>query len=321
VALTGHLVTRDGSADGTVDRANIEEYVRRGEFFWLDLNRPREAELEGLQELFGFHALAIEDSLHFGQRPKVEDYDDFVFLVVYGWAPDEDGLVEVHCYYSERFLITVRQDEAPAFEDIRRQCEKTLARAAEGILVLHLVVDGLVDSFAPPLERFNERLEVIEDEMLARPGERHVEEILTMRRRLAILRKAIGPQRDLFGRLAGGAAELPGMTPEAERYFRDVYDHLFRLSELIDAYRELMTGAVDVYLSAASIRLGGVTKQLTVIATIFLPLTFITGFFGQNFGWMVEHVDTWPLFVGLGLGVQVAALAILAVYFKRRGWF
>jgi magnesium transporter len=321
VALSGHLVAREGSTVGALDRAAIEEHLDRHEFFWLDLHRPHEAELELVRDLFGFHPLAIEDSVHFGQRAKLEDYDDFVFLVVYGWAPDEDGLVEVHCYYSERFLVTVRRDEAPAFDAVRASCERTLARGREGILVLHQVVDGLVDSFVPVVERFSERLSVIEDEMLDRPSDRHVHEILKMRRRLALLRRAIGPQRDLFARLTGGVIELPGMTPDAERYFRDVYDHVFRLAEMIDTYRELSIAAIDVYLSTASNRLGNVTKQLTVIATIFLPLTFITGFFGQNFGWMVENVDSAAAFLVLGIGLELAAIGLLVVYFRRQGWF
>jgi magnesium transporter len=111
------------------------------------------------------------------------------------------------------------------------------------------------------------------------------------------------------------------MTSEAERYFRDVYDHLFRLAETIDAYRELSTGAIHVYMSAASNRLGNVTKQVTVIATVFLPLTFITGFFGQNFGWMVERVDSALAFFVLAIGVQLAAIGALVVYFRRQGWF
>ncbi len=321
MALAAHLVDRSGTAEIALDRANLERRRSSGEFFWLDLYDPAEAELEAVREAFGFHPLAIEDSVHFGQRPKLEEYDDFVFLVVYGWAPDEDGLVEVHCYFSDRYLVTVRRDQSPAFDDVRAQCARTLAHGGGAIGAFHQVVDGLVDSFAPALERFSERLELIEDEVLRRPTERHLQDVLTMRRRLATLRRAIGPQRDLFGRLLGGVGEFPGMTPEAERYFRDVYDHLFRLAETIDLLRDLMTGTIDVYLSAASNRLGAVTKQLTVIATIFLPLTFVTGFFGQNFGWMVDHVSSWEMFVALGLGLEAATILLLVAYFKRQGWF
>jgi magnesium transporter len=321
VAVSGHLVDRTGSAEVGLERARLEEGLAQGKFFWLDLHRPSAGDLDLLEDVFGFHPLAVEDSLHFGQRPKLESYDDFVFLVVYGWAPDEDGLVEVHCYYSERYLVTIRRDEAPAFDGVRASCERALARSDDGVLVLHQVVDALVDSFTPPLEELNDRLEAIEDELLDRPSDRQLQEILAMRRQLSHLRKAIGPERDLFSHLLAGVVELPGMSTEAERHFRDVYDHLFQLAETMDVYRELIAGTIDVYVSAASNRLGNATKQLTVIATIFLPLTFVTGFFGQNFGWMVEHVDSWAAFLVLGLGLQLLSLGLLFLYFKRQGWF
>jgi magnesium transporter len=121
--------------------------------------------------------------------------------------------------------------------------------------------------------------------------------------------------------LMGGIAELPGLADEDERYFRDIYDHLIRISDLIDSYRDLLTGAMDVYLSTVSNRLNSVMKQLTIIATIFLPLTFITGFFGQNFDWMVGHIGSLPVFLGLGIGSELIALLVLLAFFKRRGWF
>ena len=133
--------------DVPLEREPLEHERDRSDFFWLDLHRPSDAELELLGEVFRFHPLAIEDSRHFGQRPKLEQYDDFVFVVVYGWAPDEDGLVEVHCYYFERFLVTVHRDEAPALASLRSHCERALARVGEGAVVLHHVVDALVDSF------------------------------------------------------------------------------------------------------------------------------------------------------------------------------
>src|SRR5204863_8035787 len=128
-----------------------------------------------------------------------------------------------------------------------------------------------------------------------------LEEIFAMKRLLVGMRKAIAPQRDMFASLMGGVAELPGMSSEDERYFRDIYDHLIRISDLIDTYRDLLTSSMDVFLSTVSNRLNVVMKQLAVIATVFLPLTFITGFFGQNFAWMVRHISGWEEFVGLGV--------------------
>ena len=142
-----------------------------------------------------------------------------------------------------------------------------------------------------------------------------------MKRLLVGMRKAVSPQRDMFASLAGGIAQLPGMSEDDERYFRDIYDHLIRISDLIDTYRDLLTSSMDVYLSTVSNRLNSVMKQLTIMATVFLPLTFITGFFGQNFGWMVGHIGSPAAFFGLGLGVEVLTVAGLFTLFKKRGWF
>ena len=225
----------------------------------------------------------------------------------------------MHCFFSERFLVSVHHDDCPAFAELRRRYERD--ELPEPDMLLYHVVVGLVDSFFPVLTEFDERIDEIEDAIAAEPTDEQLQEMFAMKRRLVGLRKAITPQRDAFGKVATDASALPGMGPEAERYFRDVYDHLIRLSEIIDSYRDLMTGAMDVYLSTVSNRLNVVMERLTVIATIFLPLTFITGFFGQNFGWMVRHVGGWPEFVALGIGLQLAALAVLLAFFKKRRWF
>lgn len=319
--MASHLIRADGLPAPAIDRAGIESLLERGELFWLDLHAPDPSELELLRQAFGFHPLAVEDSEQFGQRAKLEEYDDFVFLVVYGWAPDADGLVEVHCFYSERFLVTVHRDHAPALEDLREHYARNREGIPDAALLLYRVVDGLVDSFFPALEGLDDRLDAVEDEMLLDPSHRQLQAILEMRRRLVTLRKAVAPERDLLGRVLAGSASLPGMTREAEHHFRDVYDHLIRLAETMDTHRDLLTASMEVYASTVSNRLNLVMKQLTLIATIFLPLSFITGFFGQNFGFMVEHVDAWPAFVGLGVGLEIVALGLLVVLGRRRGWF
>jgi magnesium transporter len=320
VAVSGRLVDRSGVADVELERGRLRALGGDG-VFWLDLHRPSQEQLEAVGDAFGFHPLAIEDSAHFGQRPKLEDYEGFSFLVLYGHAPDEDDLVEVHLYVGETFVVSIRRDRSPALDELRRHFASGLGDQLTAAHVLYKITDALVDSFFPALSRFDDRLELIEDDLIANPKREHLQDIFAMRRRLAGLRRVISPQRDLLGRISAGAHDLPGITPEIERYFRDVYDHLIRLGETLDVLRELMASAVDVYLSAGSNRLGEVTKQLAVIATIFLPLTFITGFFGQNFGWMVDHVDTLAEFLVLGVGLQLAGMAVLLVYFKRRGWF
>jgi magnesium transporter len=241
--------------------------------------------------------------------------------VVYGASPDDDRLVEVHCFYSERFLVTVHQDDCPAFAEIRRRYQKRDEAIDRPSLLLYRIIDGLVDSFFPILADFDDRIDELENAIFLHADDRQLQEIFRMKRLLVGMRKAVTPQRDAFAGLMGGVAKLPGLVEGDERYFRDVYDHLIRISDLIDSYRDLLTSAMDVYLSTVSNRLNNVTKQLAIVATIFLPLAWLTGFFGQNFGWMVGHVSGWPAFVGLGIGTELVALAILIAFFKRRGWF
>jgi len=314
------VIDHRGARPLDFDRETIEQLRGEGHFFWLDLPQPRPEDFVLLRDEFGFHPLAIEDSESFGQRPKLEEYDDFVFIVIYGAAPDDDRLVEVHCFYSERFLITVHRDDCPAFEEVRERFAKRRAPIERPALLLYRISNALVDSFFPILSDFDDRIDLLEDAIFKDAGDEELQEIFAMKRLLVGMRKAVAPQRDLFAGLQGGIDRLPAATPDDERYFRDVYDHLIRIGDLIDTYRDLITGTMDVYLSTVSNRLNSVMKQLAIIATIFLPLTFITGFFGQNFAWLVQHVGGWPEFVGLGIGIELVALLLLLLLFRRRGW-
>jgi magnesium transporter len=318
--MSAHLIDREGKEVPRLDRAAIESRLGSNEFFWLDLHAPGEEEFRLLRDVFRFHPLAIEDSQDFGQRPKIEEYGDFTFLVFFGASPppDEDRLVEVHCFYSDRFLVTVRQDEAPACEALRKHYSERPAHLERPIVVLYRLLDNLTDSFFPALEDLDERIDELQDAMLRGPTDDQLYEIFAMRRRLVYLRRAVSPERDLMAQLASGMQPLPGMDPEAERYFRDIYDHLTRVGEMIDTYRDLLASAMDVYLSMISNRLNVDTKRLTVIATIALPLIVISGFFGQNFGFLVRHTDSAPSFFALGIGIPLVAFALLMVYLRRR---
>ena len=302
-------------------RENVEKLLASGSFFWVDVDQPGKADYAVLREVFKFHPLAVEDSETFGQRAKLDDYDDFVFLVVYGAVPDDDRLVEVHCFYSEKYLVTVHRDEAPAFTDVRERYVKRKHQVSEPAKLLYRIIDGLVDSFFPILADFDDRIDELENQTFMNASDEQLQEIFRMKRLLVGMRKAVTPQRDMFASLMGGVADLPGMTAEDERYFRDIYDHLIRISDLIDTYRDLLTSSMDVYLSTVSNRLNAVMKQLTVMATVFLPLTFVTGFFGQNFGWMVRNISGAWQFVVFGICLEIATVAGLFALFKKRGWF
>jgi magnesium transporter len=310
-----------GSRAVEFDRETVESLLESDSFFWLDLGRPTEDDFTILRENFGFHPLAVEDSEQFDQRAKIDVYDDFIFVVIYGAGRDDGSLVEVHCFYSERFLVTVHREDCPALAEVRRRYGKREQAMEHPSLLLYRVLDGLVDSFFPSLAVLDDRLDALEDAIFLEANDTQFQEIFQLKRQLVGMRKTVTPQRDAFASLMGSVAELPGLARNDEHYFRDVYDHLIRISDLIDSYRDLLTGAMDVYLSTVSNRANAVMKQLTIIATIFLPLTFVTGFFGQNFGWMVTNIDSWPRFVALGVGTEIIALLALVAFFRRRGWF
>jgi magnesium transporter len=313
------LVDAAGEALLTPDREDVERRLRDKTYFWLDLHQPEPHDIELVGEIFGFHPLALEDSAHFDQRPKIDPYDDYAFIVVYGASGDEDGLVEVHCFSSEHYLVTVRHDDCPAFVELQRRYMKRPDTLSDESMLIYHVVDGLVDSFFPSLSDMDDRIDTLQAEIFANPREEQLQEIFSMKQRLVGLRRVIAPQRDMFAQLVGNVVEIPGISGETTRYFRDVYDHLIRLSEMIDSYRDLLTGVIDVYLSTVANRRDQIMKQLTVLAAIFLPITYITGFFGQNFGFLVKHIGSPAAFV-LGTALQVATVLAILGFFKRREW-
>ncbi len=318
--MHGHLMSVDGTlSDATSDA--VKQSIATGSYFWLDLIDLDAEGSDLLANSFHFHPLAVEDAEHFGQRPKVEDYDDFYYLVVAGAQGDGGDTVEVHCFYSEKFMVTIERGGCSQFDDLRaRAALRRQQGGGSNIMLLYRIIDALIDSFFPVLSHFDDQIDSLEDAILVKPTEEQLGTLFDMKRSLVSLRKVITPQRDMFANLAGAESGLPGMTPDAERYFRDLYDHLIRISDLVDSYRDLLSGAMDTHLSTVSNRLNQVMKQLTIIATIFLPLSFITGFFGQNFGWMIGRIQGWGTFVGLGIGLQIAVAVGLLVMFRKRSW-
>jgi magnesium transporter len=307
----------------TIDEASIRERLARDEFFWLDLTDPSSAQLDELRELFGFHPLALEDALHFGQRPKLDQYHDHVFMVFYGAHVDagsEDELLqEVQMFISGGYLVTLHKDALPALEEQRARLDGVLLHSEQ--FLLYRVFDALTDSFFPVLAQLDDEIDELEAAILAGPTDAQLQRLFAMKRLLVAMRKVVSPQRDLFARSVDQLADLPGLQLDERDYFRDVYDHLIRISDLIDSYRDLLSSSTDLYLSTVSNRQNEVMKQLAIVGTIFLPLSFITGFFGMNFGWMINRgiASTWSFFV-LGLGSLLMTCVFLVRFFRRKGW-
>jgi magnesium transporter len=314
------LLFADGSTNEATT-ASVTTAIGGDGPFWLDISDMDDTGVGWLRELFHIHDLAVEDAEHFGQRPKLDAYDSFVQIVLYGAADDSAESVEVHCLYSEHWLVTVRRGGCQAIEDIRSHAATWRSlHEAKSIMLLYRISDALIDSYFPVLARFDDRIDDLEEAILKQPNEQQLATLFAMKQQLIVLRKLVTPERDMMASLLAGTSELPGMTEDAERYFRDLYDHTIRLSDLVDSYRDLLTSAVDTHLSTVSNRLNEVMKQLAIIATIFLPLSFLTGFFGQNFAWLVARITNFPEFFLLGIGLEALAVVILLRMFRRRGW-
>jgi magnesium transporter len=322
------LVDGSGTLDSDVSSSAVCTRLAERSFFWLDIEGPGEPDFDLLRNVLHIHPLAIEDAQNFNQRPKIDDYDDFTALVVYGAATGIDGeepqslrAVEVHCFYSERFLVTVHQEQIEVFDELRAQYRRRTTKTEEGLWFLYLAVDALVDTFFPRLAELDQRIDALEDAIFGNPEDDHLMAVRSMRRQLVSLRAIVVPQRDMFAALVGGRHSVPGMTTDTAHHFRDVYDHLARVADDVDTHRDLLTGTLDIYLSTVSTNLNVIMKQLGIVSAIILPLALLTSFYGQNFPWLVSHIGGAFAFFVLGLGLEAAAVLAALAVFRRRGWF
>jgi magnesium transporter len=305
-----------------IDRGAIDASLDRNEYFWLDLDAPSDADVDTLDDLFHFHPLAMEDLRKKGQRPKLEDFGDYMFLVYYGALDPEAGtgvhLEEVHSFISGSYLVTVHDGKCSALDEVRKRLD-ALPPSSEQFVV-YRVLDALTDTFFPLLEDLEDRLEKLDEEIFSAPSPDHLQPLTELRRDLVELGRVATPQRDMLARHVDDILEIPGLQADSRNYFRDLYDHAIRISDQIDSYRDLLIGSRDAYLSVTSNRLNQITKQLTLVATIFLPLSFVVGFFGQNFGWMVRNINNAADFWVIGGGSMVLSLVILVVWLRRSSY-
>jgi magnesium transporter len=322
--MQGKLVLLDGSiAPASV--AAVERALADKSLLWLDLERADDDGIAMLRDVFKFHPLVIDDVTEFGQRPRVEDFGDMVYLVNYGIAADGKSFSEVHFFVAIDYLVTVRKDGCPSIDRLRDRLDQPGGQLPTGdrptrLILLHHLVDGLVDSYFAPLSELDDRIDELQEQIFAKPTEQQLAQLFDMQRWLVNARKLVAPQRDMLASLVSGMVIIPGTTAESDPYLRDLYDHLIRISDMIDTYRDLLSNGMSAYLSMVSNRLNEVMKQLTIIATIFLPLSFLTGFFGQNFAWLVARLGSLETFLVVGIGTEVVAVAALYWLFHRRGW-
>ena len=289
--------------------------------FWLDIESPDQDDYRLLEQDFKFHPLTIEDIQHQNQRPKVDEYPDYNFAViaVAEWKGEEIVLHEQHLFIGPNYLVTVHHEPAPLLGVLQDRIHKSpeLTKGQPGFLT-YLVIDALVDSMFPVLETLDETVDRLEDDITEKAGSEQLDRIYHLKHSVTELRRLLGAQRDLFQRLITHGIHL--QQADMTLYYRDVYDHIVRQYETVDSLRDLLTSAMDVYLSTVSNRLNQTTKALTVIASLFLPLSFLTGFYGMNFTYLTQILETPYAAFAVGVATMVGATFIQLYLFRRRGW-
>ena len=290
---------------------------------WINVEGLADVEfLDELGKLFGFHPLALEDVLNCGQRPKVEDYGAYHFIVLKSlrYKPEEGGLEmeQISFFLAGNFVITLQELPGDSFEAVRERIRKGKGqiRGMGPDYLAYALIDALVDEFFPVLEAYGERIEALETELVLAPTPETLQAIHQIKRDLLLLRRTAWPERDVVSSLQHEESDI--IRPGTQVFLRDCYDHIIQVIDMIETYRDLAAGMLDVYLSSISNRLNEVMKVLTIISTIFIPLNFIAGLYGMNFQHMPELDKPWGYPAILGF-MAVVALALL-YYFRRKRW-
>ncbi len=293
------------------------------EIAWLNVDGLQDIKLfEDIGELFGLHPLVLEDILNTDQRPKMEDYGAYIYLVLKNFYEQEgEGLQsdQISVILGKDFVLSFLERESKIFGSIKEKIGKSKGRIRkEGADYLtHALIDSIVDNYFIVLENLEEKIEVLEDDLVKKPTQSTLHDIHMFKRELIMLGKSLWPLREAINSLE--RSDSPLINKSIVVYFKDIYDHTIAIIDTVETFKDMLSGMLDIYLSTVSNRLNEVTKVLTVIATIFMPLTFIAGVYGMNFRYMPELEWRWGYFGALGVMLVVALLMVF--YFKKKKWF
>ncbi len=317
--------------------------------FWINLESPTNDEIQQMQDVFDFHPLCIEDCMSYSNSPKLDLFDEYLFLVTHEPEIDRDTFElkrpEIDFFLGKNYLVSIHQHTSPAIEKTIHRCntellhhqalmyqkgaiktaikDNTMFRNSD--FVLHAILDSIVDSYIPLVDRWDDQITDLEERVLFPQSSRDVlNEILTIKRQLSVFRRTLAPQRDVMARLIH--SDNKAISKFSQAYFRDVYDHLMRVNEVLDAHRDMMGNLLDAYYSVLSHQINEnsqkinvIMQRLTIITTIFMPLSFIAGVYGMNFEFMPEL--KWHLGYFMALAIMGFVGGGMYFLFRKRKWF
>ncbi len=290
---------------------------------WINIDGLHQIEiLEKLGVCYGFHPLVLEDILNTDQRPKMEDYGDYLYIVLrmlkYNDQSSEIETEQVSLILGQNFVFSFQEKQGDVFDPIRERIRNSKGRIRKmgADYLAYALLDSIVDNYFMIMEKLGETIEFLEEELVTQPVPETLQTIHRLKRELIFLRKAVWPLREVISSLERG--ELVLVKETTRIYLRDVYDHTIQVIDTIETFRDMISGMLDIYLSSVSNRLNSVMKVLTIIATIFMPLTFLAGIYGMNFKHFPEVEWRWgyPFFWLL----VVAISAFMLSYFKKKRW-
>src|SRR6476619_996425 len=290
---------------------------------WVDMFQPTKADEDVLLDVFKFHPLTVEDCRENRHYPKVEEFPTYLYLIVHGvradTSPDHFNTIELDAFLGSNYVITYHHDEFRSIDNVRKLIHTSPIICQRGAaFLLHQILDQIVDYYSPVLDDFDERIDQLEANIfgLKRPSNTILEDIMDLKRGVLRLRRISAKQREVLLRMSRG--EFPLIDAQILPFFRDVHDHIVRVTDLAESYRDLISGSLEAYLSVVSNRLNEIMKVLTIFSAIMLPLTFIAGVYGMNFENMPElhskygYYTVWVIMIVVAVG--------MLFLFWRRGW-
>jgi len=312
---------QDGKKLGDIQPEDISEYLSRPEcFVWVALKDPGPGELAALQDEFNLHELAVEDARHGHQRPKIDEYGDSLFAVLHNIevVGEELKVGEVDIFVGKNYVLSVRNQAEPGFAAVRARCEREpeLLRHGAGF-VFYALIDAVVDRYFPAIDALESELERVEEHIFSGSSTRaNIEALYALKQKLMTLKHAVEPLLEAVGKLHGG--RVPQVCASTQEYFRDVYDHLIRVSQSIEGLRDMVTTAINVNLSLATVSENETTKRLAAYAALVAVPTMIAGIYGMNFEQMPEL--RWAFGYPVAVGVMAAIDGYLFYRFRKARW-
>jgi magnesium transporter len=290
---------------------------------WVDFEAPDDEEIDILVHDFKFHPLSIEDCIFPQNRPKLEEFPTYSFIVFHAIAYDptlekELSFYELDIFIGKNYIVTIHDEPLRNITSTKARCKEKQELMKKGPdFLLHLLLDSIVDSYFPILDQMDEEIDKIEDKIFSQPNTHLLNRIFSLKRNLIAFRKTINPQREIINLLT--RRDFPYIQATTIVYFRDVYDHLVRMVDTIDTYREIISSALEAYLSVTSNQLNSIMKTLTIIATIMMPLTLIASFYGMNFKRFFPPLE-WDYSVTVIVIAMVIITGVMLYYFRKRKW-